>query len=103
MPQSPTNRKTLNVVDLSEDEYREVFSLLKMCLAAEMGVNENSAPDGDSFIKSCQHILNAGQINGEKKLYDMSRGFVPLFERLYNARNSPVKTSKGLTYRVEFL
>jgi hypothetical protein len=32
----------------------------------------------------------------------MSKGFVPLFERLHNAKDSPVTTEKGLVYRVEF-
>jgi len=102
MPQTPTNRTPQNSVELSEDEFKEVYSLLKMCLAAEMGVDENSVPDGDPFIKSCQRILTAGNVTEAKKKYDMGKGFVPLFERLNSARNTPVKTDDGVVYRVEF-
>ena len=102
MPQTPTNNQPQNSVELSETEFREVYSLLKMCLAAEMGVDEKSVPDGDPFISSCHRILTAGTMQEGKKKHDMSRGFVPLFERLHNARNSPVKTNDGLVYRVEF-
>jgi hypothetical protein len=73
-----------------------------MCLASEMGIDVEAVPDGEPFVKSCQHILNTRDNSDEHKYYDMSRGFVPLFERLNNARNTPRKTEEGVVYRVEF-
>jgi hypothetical protein len=103
MTKAPPNSIPENVVDLSEDEFKEVYTLLKMCLAVEMGIDEKQVPDGEPFVNSCQRILNASDDRDDvKKHYDMSHGFVPLFERLNNARNSPLTTQSGVVYRVTF-
>jgi hypothetical protein len=100
MSQTSTNRK--DSVELSEKEFEEVYALLKMCLAAEIGVDEKSVTDGDAFIKSCEQILSITAEVEDRKHYDMSHGFVPLFERLHNVRHAPVKTDTGTIYRVDF-
>jgi hypothetical protein len=89
-------------VDLSEDEFNDVYDLLKMCLAAEMGIDDKAVPDGEEFANSCQRIVNAGATPGDNKVYDMSHGFIPLYQRLYNAKDAPLKQEGGTVYRVEF-
>lgn len=74
---------------------------MKMCIAAEMGIDEEQVPDGEPFIKSCRKILSTGKPESTK-YFDMSKGFVPLFERLSDAKNAPVKTQDGTFYQVEF-
>ena len=91
-----------NVVELTKEEFDEVYKLLKLCLAAEIGVDIKNVPDGDPFIDSCRNILNsAGDVDNGTS-YDMKHGFVPLFERLHNVKDSPVRTNDGVFYRVEF-
>ena len=91
-----------NVVELTKDEFDEVYKLLKLCLAAEIGVDVRKVPDGDPFINSCRNILNSANAVDNGTSYDMKHGFVPLFERLHNVKDSPVETNDGVFYRVEF-
>ena len=103
MTQPPLkNTPPSKAVDLSEDEFNDVYSLLKMCLAAEMGIDDKAIPDGEEFASSCQRIVNAGAIPGDNRAYDMSRGFIPLYERLHSAKDAPLKKDGSTVYRVEF-
>jgi hypothetical protein len=89
-------------VELSEDEFNDVYDLLKMCLAAEMGIDDKKIPDGEEFADSCQRIVNAGAKPDDNKTYDMNRGFIPLYQRLHDAKDAPLKKEGGTVYRVEF-
>ena len=100
--QKRLNHSPVNSVELNEEEFKDVYELLRMCLVAEMGIDDKNIPDGDPFLKSCQRILEARVDETGNKHYDMSRGFVPLFERLHNAKDSPVTRNNGVFYRVEF-
>ena len=42
MTETPSESSFRESVELSEDEFRDVYSLLKMCLAVEMGIDEKS-------------------------------------------------------------
>jgi len=90
------------MVELTQEEFEDVYKLLKLCLAAEMGIDVKKVPDGDPFIHSCRSILNTGKGVDNGTSYDMKHGFVPLFERLHNVKNSPVMKNDGVFYRVEF-
>jgi hypothetical protein len=90
-----------NAVELSEKEFQDVYSLLKMCLAVEMGIDEKAIVDGTEFLASCERIL-LSRTDNPTLVSDMKRGFVPLFERLSEAGKTPVTTGKGKVYRVEF-
>ena len=61
MTEAPLNNPSANTVDLAEDEFQDVYKLLKMCLASEMGIDVDAVPDGEPFVKSCQHILSTGE------------------------------------------
>lgn len=88
-------------VELAEEEFNDVYSLLKMCIASEIGIDNEPATDGEEFVRSCQRILDSAQ-SRTNVTSDMQRGFLPLFERLYNAKSSPVSTNAGVVYRVNF-
>jgi len=101
MTYTASDNTSRDSVELSESEYREVHSLLRMCLAAEMGIDGNSVVDDQELVHSCERILNGG---GEDSVHasDMKRGFVPLFARLNEAGKSPLATNSGIVYRIEF-
>ena len=91
-----------NIVELTQEEFEDVYSLLKLCLASEMGIDVRHVPDGDPFIRSCHNILDDTWKIDNGTTYDMRHGFVPLFERLHNVKNSPVRKNDGVFYRLEF-
>jgi|GEM_PF-4831271 len=100
--QVPLNSSPKHTVELSEDEFNDVYVLLKTCIAAEMGLDDDSIPDGKEFINSCMNILGTSHASHSTTISDMQRGFIPLFERLFNAKDSPVSTEDGVVYRVTF-
>lgn len=95
------DRSAERYVELEASEFAEVYALLKTCITAEMGLEASEEIDGEQLVNSCHRILDRG-LPCENQHYDMSRGFVPLFERLHNAKGSPVNTDDGLVYRVSF-
>ncbi len=98
----PINNPESRTVDLSEDEFNDIYCLLKTCISAEMGLESHREVDGAEFVKSCTRILESGRPNHSRTRQDLERGFVPLLERLYNAKSSPVMTNDGVFYRVIF-
>jgi hypothetical protein len=102
MTNTPPNSQFANFVELTQEEFDDVYKLLKLCLAAEMGIDAKQVPDGTPFIDSCRSILNTAKKVDDGTSYDMRHGFVPLFERLHNVKNSPVTKNDGVVYRVEF-
>ena len=101
MTETPSESSFRESVELSEDEFRDVYSLLKMCLAVEMGIDEKSLVDDGELVASCERILNTGREDSQRAS-DMKRGFVPLFERLNEAGRAPVTTGTGRVYRIDF-
>ena len=102
MSQSSTEKSPLGIVDLAEEEFDDVYSLLKTCIALEMGIDPKRVPDGEPFMKSCRRILEEAERDSGTLMEDMGRGFVPLFERLSAAKSSPDVRKEGVFYRVEF-
>jgi hypothetical protein len=101
MTEALSEQNPLGAVELSEREFHDVYSLLRMCLTAEMGIDEKVVSDGKTLLESCERILLA-RTDNPTLVSDMKRGFVPLFERLMRAGTSPVTTEAGKVYRVEF-
>jgi len=97
----PLNNQPNRSVELAEDEFNDVYALLKTCIASEIGIDSATIPDGEEFVNSCQRILGSGNTR-PNLVSDMHRGFLPLFERLYTAKSSPVNTEAGVFYRVTF-
>lgn len=102
MTNPPQNSSSTNTVELTEEEFEDVYKLLKLCLAAEMGIDVKNVPDGEPFIHSCHNILSTGKGVDNGTSYDMRHSFVPLFERLHSVKHSPVTKNDGVFYRVEF-
>lgn len=99
---APFNSTQSRTVELSEDEFNDIYTLLETCIKVEMGVPENEENDCKEFVRSCTRILNSASDRPAKVRHDMQRGFIPLLERLYSAKSSPVRTNDGVYYRINF-
>lgn len=92
------------VVELEANEFADIYARLRATLLDFLGESHGSSLEGPELVVACRAKL--ARVRRSNSTFDLAKGFLPLYERLYTARENPAKRglngSARTVYHVSF-